>query len=79
MSPLKVIAPEEMHFVAFWTMVGVFPIENETKISKLITYTQFVYFGPQIKFCGWTYKMNFCMPISKNREKRSSIIEVQII
>ena len=39
MSPLKVIAPEEMHFVAFWTMVGVFPIEIETKISKLITYT----------------------------------------
>ena len=59
MSPLKVIAPEEMHFVAFWTMVGVFPIEIETKISKLITYTQFVHFGPQIKFCGWTYKMNF--------------------
>ena len=44
--------------------------------------TQFVYFGPQIKFCGWAFKMNFCiwnfMVISKNHKKRSSIIEVQI-
>ena len=59
MSPLKVIAPEEMHFVAFWTMVGVFPIEIETKISKLIFWS--------------TDKMNFCiqncMPISKIAKK----------
>ena len=44
--------------------------------------TGFRYYGPQIKFCGWAYEMNFCiwnfMPISKNREKRSSVIEVQI-
>ena len=44
--------------------------------------TQFGYYGPQIKFCGWAYEMNFCfwnlMLISKNREKRSSVIEVQI-
>ena len=45
-------------------------------------HSQFVDFGPQIKFCGWAYKINFCiwnfMPIPKKREKRSSIIEVQI-
>ena len=43
---------------------------------------RFVYFDPQIEFCGWAYEMNFCiwnfMPISKNREKRRSVIEVQI-
>ena len=46
------------------------------------TYSQFVYFGPQIKFCGWAYKVVNCtwnfMPISKNRERRRHIIEVQI-
>ena len=57
--------------------------------QKLIKYeiqclkkSQFIYFGPQIKFCGWAYKVDDCiwnfMPISKNREKRNSIIEVQI-
>ena len=44
--------------------------------------SRFRYYGPQIKFCGWAYEMNFYiwnfMPISKNREKRSSVIEVQI-
>ena len=37
---------------------------------------------PQTNFCGWAYKVDNCiwnfMPISKNREKRRSIIEVQI-
>ena len=43
---------------------------------------QFVYYDPQIKLCSWAYKVDNCfwnsMSISKNREKRSSIIEVQI-
>ena len=54
-------------------------------ISNGLTFlcsSRFGYYGPQIKFCGWAYEMNFCiwnfMPISKNCKKRRSVIEVQI-
>ena len=40
---------------------------------RMILYTRFGYHGPQIKFCGWAYEMNFCvwnfMPISKIAKK----------
>ena len=49
---------------------------------KCLHYTRFVYYGLQKKNCGWAYKVdNFTwnfMLISKNREKRRSIIEVQV-
>ena len=45
-----------------------------TLIDFINTYSQFVYFGPKIKFCGWAYKMIFCiwnfMPISKIAKKK---------